>query len=315
MADDTYMKVGSNLPRHPKAIFLATQLETTLQDAVAKLIWIWSWAQTYAEDGDLSKHDPAVIATAAEYAGKPEDFVKALIASGWMDANYRLHKWEKWAGAMIAGRAMRREKMRGYRARPDEEIAAPVTTPVERKRRVTPTRMSRDSHVAVTLSRAKSLESRVENLEIQNPTDSEIAVATQIVLLDSSPLAIAPRTRRRDEIWDAFTDVLGEALTSREQSRRGKVVKELREAGITAQQVELALRNWSNVMGAMTCTETGILSHIGKLTQGFQTAGRSAGVVLEHRKRVTETGTIQRARSLSDIMAERRSDGDASRDF
>jgi len=48
--------------------------------------------------------------------------------------------------------------------------------------------------------------------------------------------------RERCEIWDALDGLFGPARTKTEASMRGKAVKELKEAGATPDEIEIAHR-------------------------------------------------------------------------
>jgi hypothetical protein len=45
----------------------------------------------------------------------------------------------------------------------------------------------------------------------------------------------------KDEIWDAFVDEFGPVLTKSERGRRNRACRELRAAGVTGQQVRIAI--------------------------------------------------------------------------
>lgn len=74
-----------------------------------------------------------------------------------------------------------------------------------------------------------------------------------------------PRAGDQDEIWDALTDEFGPALTSRERSRRNGAVKELREAGVTPEQIKIAVaycrRNFTQFSEYAVCNWIGRAVH------------------------------------------------------
>lgn len=49
-----------------------------------------------------------------------------------------------------------------------------------------------------------------------------------------------PKERPRDEIWDVLVELFGEPLTKRAHGRRNQASKELRDAGLTPEQIRLA---------------------------------------------------------------------------
>lgn len=48
--------------------------------------------------------------------------------------------------------------------------------------------------------------------------------------------------RERDEVWDALDALFGPCRTKTEASMRGKAVKELKDAGATPDEIEIAHR-------------------------------------------------------------------------
>jgi hypothetical protein len=59
---------------------------------------------------------------------------------------------------------------------------------------------------------------------------------------------------------------MGPARTSSERGRRAKAVADLLAADITPDEVARAIAAWPRVMRDATLTETGIASHVGRLT-------------------------------------------------
>ena len=73
------------------------------------------------------------------------------------------------------------------------------------------------------------------------------------------------RGRRRgpgDEIWDALTTLFGEATTESAKSKRGKLVRSLRAAGATGEEVLARAKRYPEVMPPNTIlTETALEAH------------------------------------------------------
>jgi hypothetical protein len=87
--------------RHPKTRKLARTLGVTVPTAVGHLHLLWHWAFSYAPTGDLTGHDVEDIADGAMWTDEPDTFVKALVKTGWADANgdrIVLHDWDDYAG-------------------------------------------------------------------------------------------------------------------------------------------------------------------------------------------------------------------------
>lgn len=95
-----WIQVYSNLPQHPKTSRLADELGLTSAAfnpntlAVGLLVCLWTWAIQNATGGDLSSCSPRAIAEACQWKKKPEILIKALIKSGYMDADLKLHDWD-----------------------------------------------------------------------------------------------------------------------------------------------------------------------------------------------------------------------------
>jgi hypothetical protein len=64
--------------------------------------------------------------------------------------------------------------------------------------------------------------------------------------------------RPRDEIWDAITEHFGEPRTKSERGRRNRAVRELREAGATAEEVSIVIeycqRNFTSYTEMALCS-------------------------------------------------------------
>jgi hypothetical protein len=116
---------------HPKTKKLARLLSITRRDAVGLLHCFWWWALDYAQDGDLTSHDPSDVADAVDYAGKPEALLDALAGcgvgggAGFLDRNgdgLRIHDWHDYAGRLIEKRradAARKRESRTVARPPD----------------------------------------------------------------------------------------------------------------------------------------------------------------------------------------------------
>lgn len=101
-----WIQVYSNLLRHPKTTNLADELGLTSSHtspnavAAGMLVSLWLWAAQNAVDGDLSTCSDRAIAEAAEYRKKPVTLVAALMKTGWLDDDRRLHDWEEYASLL-----------------------------------------------------------------------------------------------------------------------------------------------------------------------------------------------------------------------
>lgn len=74
--------------------------------------------------------------------------------------------------------------------------------------------------------------------------------------------AAGPRSRPRDPLWDALTEIFGDATTEGAASLRGKIVRSLRAAGATPEDVAERAARYPKVMPPDTLmTETALEKH------------------------------------------------------
>lgn len=113
-----WIQVYSNLTTHPKTARLAEELKLSSSFvspgivAAGILVGIWTWAIQNAYDGDLSRSNPSVIADACRWKKKPEQLIAALMASGYLDPDMKLHDWTEYAVLLIDAEDNRKEKTR-----------------------------------------------------------------------------------------------------------------------------------------------------------------------------------------------------------
>lgn len=73
---------------------------------------LWLWALDNAQDGNLSPFLNAEIARISGWKKKPDDFVDALIAAGFLTENKEIHDWYDYAGKLIDKRKLDAERKR-----------------------------------------------------------------------------------------------------------------------------------------------------------------------------------------------------------
>ena len=132
----SWIKSHQELARHPKTRKLARLLSISLPDALGRLHLLWWWALDYAEDGDLSKHDSADIADALLWEGEPDALIDALITSGFLDSDRKIHDWWEYAGSLVEKRRANATRMRARRAAYVQDTTIARTGAREEKRRV-----------------------------------------------------------------------------------------------------------------------------------------------------------------------------------
>ena len=126
-----WIQVHSNLITHPKTSALADQLRltsaATIPNVVAAgmLVSLWTWAIQNAYNGDLSGCSDRAIAEAARYRKSPKAFVDALIASGFLDEDRKLHDWEEYTISLTSNMDRQKEKTRQRVKRYRDKKTAP----------------------------------------------------------------------------------------------------------------------------------------------------------------------------------------------
>jgi hypothetical protein len=84
---------------HPKMLDLASRLDVTRAQAIGVVTLLFDFTAQYAPQGDIGKHRDGAISRACEWTGSPEEFITALVESGWVDKseNHRLrvHDWHE----------------------------------------------------------------------------------------------------------------------------------------------------------------------------------------------------------------------------
>lgn len=95
---------------HPKTINLAAQLGICLPQAIGHLELFWFFVGQKTPRGNVGRWSNAVIAYHAQWPGRPDDFVKALVDAGFVEehSEHRLivHDWKdhmpRWVKAKLA---------------------------------------------------------------------------------------------------------------------------------------------------------------------------------------------------------------------
>ena len=117
-----WVPIEQGLMDHRKTLHLAEGLGITDLYAVSHLLAFWLWAMTNTPAGEIPPTvSDRVLARAGRWEGKPEQFVNAMLAAGFLDADhgtggYLIHDWDQYGGKLIAQRkagARRAAKSRG----------------------------------------------------------------------------------------------------------------------------------------------------------------------------------------------------------
>jgi len=114
-----WIEVHQSLASHHKTMALAEALGIKPPQAVGHVVLFWLWALDNAPTGDLTDLSPRMIAAASQWGRRPEIFIEAMIASGFLarasDFTISIHNWQDYTGRLIQRRQADRERMRERR--------------------------------------------------------------------------------------------------------------------------------------------------------------------------------------------------------
>lgn len=110
-----WLESHQTLANHPKTLKLSRLLNVPKAQAIGHLHLFWWWALDYAQDGALEKYDALDLAIAADWAGDPEEWLRALFQSGFINADKSIHDWDAYAGRLIERRRADAERKKHAR--------------------------------------------------------------------------------------------------------------------------------------------------------------------------------------------------------
>ncbi len=125
-----WIEAHQELLHHPKTRALARALGEPRPHVVGYLMCLWWWCLSYAEDGDLGRYEPDVVADAAEIPGDPVRAVDALVSAGFVDrdgdGHMWVHDWEDYAGGLMEAREGKRAANQTRRANAEQRVRAAI---------------------------------------------------------------------------------------------------------------------------------------------------------------------------------------------
>ena len=119
-----WIKSDESLSQHPKVDLLAETLSITNVEVIGHLHYLWWWALSYSQNGDLTRYENR-IGKAANFTGDNEFFVQSLVDCGWLDKRgktIKIHDWSDYHGALMEKREKATERKRKERAKKDTEL-------------------------------------------------------------------------------------------------------------------------------------------------------------------------------------------------
>lgn len=222
-----WIESHQELGRHPKAKRLARAIDTSLPAAVGHLHFLWWWAMDFAQDGDLSDYTDEDIADAAAWDGDARQFVKALVATGFVDdedGQRHIHDWHDYVGRLLYKREQNRERSkRAYNAKKgaDGEDSAEPSAQSTRSQRAENAQTARETRK----TNAATLPYHTEpDQTIPDPTEpTEPTTPTA-----SGGSAAAGSDEQFDAFWALYPKKVGkgEARKAWKKARPGKALFE-----------------------------------------------------------------------------------------
>ena len=120
-----WIKSDESLSQHPKVDQLADSLDISNVEVIGHLHYLWWWALSYSQNGDLSRYQNRVAA-AANYKGDNDFFIDCLVECNWLDRKgktLKIHDWDDYHGALMDKREKATERKRKERAKKEVDVS------------------------------------------------------------------------------------------------------------------------------------------------------------------------------------------------
>lgn len=108
----SWIEYHDALWHHHKIRRLAMLLNTSYTNALGMVSCLWLWTTMNAKDGNLSGFNDDDISDGAKHEGDPAQFVAALVASGVLDADRKVHRWGRYGTRLVDEARLRVETSR-----------------------------------------------------------------------------------------------------------------------------------------------------------------------------------------------------------
>lgn len=168
-----WIELHQTLPQNKKTLRLKSILKISQAEAIGHLCMLWLWSVDNAPDGDLSEFYSEEIASISGWDKDPDEFLNALINSGFVDDNKTLHDWYDYAGRLIEKREANRTRMRNARADKNEDCALHVQNTC-------------NARAGATVQYTTQPNSTVPNSTVPNQTYDVVVKGEKNILIDGS---------------------------------------------------------------------------------------------------------------------------------
>lgn len=115
-----WIESHQELRDHPKRKRLSRVLGISRRETIGLLHEFWWWAYDYAPEGDLSGFTDEDIADAVDWENDPGELMAALVQSGFINEDRKIHDWEDFAQKWIDRRRADRERKRAQRSKSED---------------------------------------------------------------------------------------------------------------------------------------------------------------------------------------------------
>jgi hypothetical protein len=132
-----WIESHQTLKDHPKTAAVCEALGIPRPQLVGHLHLLWWWCIDYAPDGDITKYSNTQLSRASEWPNNPDDFISALVESGFIDRDEnstQIHDWIDFCGPL-----MERRLQRMAAKRPQMEAERTPTNPTNQPNPTQPT--------------------------------------------------------------------------------------------------------------------------------------------------------------------------------
>lgn len=112
-----WIESHQSLATHRKLFIFRRSLNVRVTCAIGMLHLLWWWCLDNASNGDLAEISDNDLREICHWEGDGKKLVDALVSSGFLDQNRRVHNWKRYAGKLIEAREKAKKRMRTLRER------------------------------------------------------------------------------------------------------------------------------------------------------------------------------------------------------